>query len=91
MRERKSLFKGNCTMTLETLAVPTLDTTGSVFDFSRHSYEPLVDIRLDSVAQLAATRAEPEPGWAARNPEQAMLFLFVTPREGAVLEELLAL
>ena len=78
-------------MTLEALAVPTLDTSDSVFDFSRRSHEPLVEIRLDSVAPLAATRSEPEAGWASRNPEQAMLFLFVTPREGAVLEELLAL
>jgi hypothetical protein len=37
------------------------------------------------------TPADPEAGWAARNPEQAMLFLFVTPRDCGALEELMAL
>jgi hypothetical protein len=37
------------------------------------------------------TPANPEAGWAARNPHQAMLFLFVTPRECGAVEELMAL
>jgi hypothetical protein len=76
-------------MTLETLAVPTLDSADSIFDFSRPAVEPLA--LSDSLAPLAATRREPEPGWAAANPEKAMLFLFLTPREGRVAEELFAL
>jgi hypothetical protein len=37
------------------------------------------------------TPADPEAGWAARNPDQAMLFLFVTPRDCGALEELMAI
>ncbi len=35
--------------------------------------------------------ADPEAGWATRNPNRAMAFLFVTPRDCAVVDELLAL
>ena len=34
--------------------------------------------------------ADPEAGWAARNPERAMLFLFVSPRDCAAVDELMA-
>jgi hypothetical protein len=37
------------------------------------------------------TPADPEAGWAGRNPDRAMLFLFVTPRDCGALEELMAL
>ena len=37
------------------------------------------------------TPADPEAGWAARNPDRAMLFLYVTPRACGALEELMAL
>jgi hypothetical protein len=37
------------------------------------------------------TAADPEAGWAARNPDRAMLFLFVSPRDCGALEELMAL
>jgi hypothetical protein len=37
------------------------------------------------------TAADPEAGWAARNPDRAMLFLFVTPRACGAVEELMAL
>ncbi len=37
------------------------------------------------------TPADPEAGWASRNPERATLFLFVTPRECGAVEELMAL
>jgi hypothetical protein len=33
---------------------------------------------------------EPEAGWATRNPDRAMALLFVNPRDGAMVEELLA-
>jgi hypothetical protein len=32
----------------------------------------------------------PEAGWAARNPDRAMLFLFVSPRDCGAVDELLA-
>ena len=35
--------------------------------------------------------ADPEAGWAARNPERAMLFLFVSPRDCGAVDELMAL
>ena len=35
--------------------------------------------------------ADPEAGWASRNPERAMAFLFVCPRDCGALDELLAL
>ena len=71
-------------MTLEALAVPAYDDADTVFDFSRPP----------AAANDAAPfgrPADPEPGWATQNPERAMLFLFVTPRDGAMVEELLAL
>jgi hypothetical protein len=34
--------------------------------------------------------ADPEAGWAARNPERALAFLFVSPRDCAALDELMA-
>ena len=37
------------------------------------------------------TPADPQAGWAARNPDRAMLFLFVSPRECGALDELMAL
>jgi hypothetical protein len=36
------------------------------------------------------TPADPEAGWASRNPDRAMLFLFVTPRACGAFEELMA-
>ena len=37
------------------------------------------------------TPADPEAGWAARNPDRALLFLYVSPRDCGALEELMAL
>ena len=37
------------------------------------------------------TAADPDAGWASRNPDRAMLFLFVTPRDCGALDELMAL
>ena len=35
--------------------------------------------------------ADPETGWAMRNPDKAMLFLFVSPRDCSAVAELLAI
>ena len=35
--------------------------------------------------------ADPEPGWATRNPDRARAFLFVSPRDCSAVDELLAL
>lgn len=37
------------------------------------------------------TPLDPDAGWAGRNPERAMLFLFVSPRSCGAVEELMAL
>ena len=50
---------------------------------------------LDAVTAHATadfrTPADPEAGWAARNPDRAMLFLYVMPRDCGALDELMAL
>ena len=74
-------------MTLEAFAAPTLDVADSVFDFSRQ--EPFAPAPANDFP-LGADRPDPEAGWATRNPESAMLFLFLTPRDGLVADELLA-
>ena len=63
----------------------TLDDADPIFDFSRS----LAPTPANQDAPLAADRPDPEAGWATRNPEAAMLFLFVTPRDGLVADELL--
>ena len=53
----------------------------------------------DSSTATAAVRpglpandpADPEAGWATRNPNRAMLFLFVSPRDCGAIDELLAI
>jgi hypothetical protein len=34
--------------------------------------------------------ADPAPGWATRHPDRALAFLFVSPRDCAALDELMA-
>jgi hypothetical protein len=50
-----------------------------------------VDLILRSPDADFRTPADPEAGWAARNPDRALLFLFVSPRDCGALEELMAL
>ena len=51
------------------------------------------EFELVAAAQNAdfRTPADPQAGWAARNPDRAMLFLYVSPRDCGALEELMAL
>ena len=77
-------------MTLETFSTATFDAVDSIFDFSRPAARA-VPALYDTLAPLGAERADPEPGWATRNPDQAMLFLYVTPRDCGAVDELLAL
>ena len=35
--------------------------------------------------------ADPQAGWATRNPARALAFLYVSPRDCAALDELMAL
>jgi hypothetical protein len=77
-------------MTLEALAAPAFDAADPIFDFSRRpAPTPPVPANLDT--PLGGDRPDPEAGWATRNPDKAMLFLFLTPRDGIVADELMAL
>lgn len=77
-------------MTFEAQAAPAFDAAGSIFDFSRPAPAVSRAAANDSSA-LSADRPDPEAGWATRNPDKALLFLFVTPRDCGALDELLAL
>lgn len=67
--------------------------------FEAQSIAPVADV--DFVAERASAAsllpiaandvAEPEAGWAARNPDRALLLLYIVPRDSAALEELMAL
>jgi hypothetical protein len=50
-----------------------------------------VEMALKSMRAKFRTPADPPAGWATRNPERAMLFLYVSPRDCGAVEELLAL
>ena len=56
-------------------------TAAAHADFDTISHRQAADFR---------TPADPEAGWASRNPDQAALFLFVSPRDCGALEELMA-
>jgi hypothetical protein len=57
-------------------------SVAAIADFDTPLAQQVADLR---------TPADPEAGWAARNPDRAMLFLFVTPRDCGAVEELMAL
>ena len=48
------------------------------------------DVEIFAERSPLAAFAEPEAGWAARNPDRAMLLLFVNPRDCAMVDELMA-
>jgi hypothetical protein len=77
-------------MTFEALAAPALDAADPIFDFSR-SAAPPAPVAANQNAPLGADRPNPEHGWATRDPDKALLFLFLTPRDGHVVDELLSL
>ena len=56
------------------------------------------DIIVESFSSARVARAfpandvaDPESGWATRNPDRALLFLFVNPRDCGAVGELMAL
>ena len=59
--------------------------TALAFDIAHDEFAPAPRAMLP-----ANDPADPEAGWAARNPERAMLFLFVSPRDCAAVDELMA-
>ena len=48
------------------------------------------DVEIFAERSPLAAANEPEAGWATRNPDQAMLLLFVNPRDCAMVDELMA-
>jgi hypothetical protein len=60
----------------------TAEATATCGEFERFAAAQNADLR---------TPADPEAGWASRNPDRAMLFLYVSPRQCGALEELMAL
>ena len=62
-----------------------------MFDARATSGLACLDPRTSQAAANFRTPADPEAGWAGRNPDRAMLFLYVTPRDCGALEELMAL
>ena len=60
------------------------------------TFEPQAASFANDDAEIFAERvgallaAEPEAGWASRNPDRAMLNLFVYPRDCAMIDELMA-
>ena len=62
-----------------------------MFDAHASTTEMLIDAGAALPHADFRTPADPEAGWAARNPDRAMLFLFVSPRDCGALDELMAL
>ena len=62
-----------------------------MFDAHGSATEMLIDAARAVPHVDFRTPADPEAGWAARNPDRAMLFLFVSPRDCGAVEELMAL
>jgi hypothetical protein len=61
-----------------------------MFEAPAHRFDADLDYaRGDRVVDFR-TAADPEAGWALRNPDRAMAFLFVSPRPCGAAEELLA-
>ena len=55
------------------------------------AFDADVESEISSARADFRTPADPEAGWAGRNPDRATLFLFVTPRDCGAVEELMAL
>jgi len=62
-----------------------------MFDARTDSTEMLIDADAALPHADFRTPADPAAGWAARNPDRAMLFLFISPRDCGALDELMAL
>lgn len=65
----------------------TFQARSTVFSDDIEAY----DGPLHAVPSAANDAACSETGWATRNPDRALLFLFVNPRDGAMVDELMAL
>lgn len=62
-----------------------------MFDARSYSTEMLIGANAALPHGDFRTPADPDAGWAARNPDRALLFLFVSPRDCGAVDELMAL
>ena len=62
-----------------------------MFDAHASATEMLIDADAAIPHADFRTPADPEAAWAARNPDRALLFLFVSPRDCGALDELMAI
>ena len=70
-------------MTFEAGAVAFADAVPFEFDAFAAGLRPALPAH--------AEVADPEAGWAARNPAKALAFLYVSPRDCGAVDELMAL
>ncbi len=67
------------------------------FEAGAAAFADAVEVEFDVIAALRPAFpahgdvADPQAGWAARNPAKALAFLFVSPRDCGALDELMAL
>ncbi|MBV8593911.1 MAG: hypothetical protein JOZ27_06395 [Caulobacteraceae bacterium] len=60
--------------------LPTPEATATVAQFEQRA----------ALGALFERGTDPDPAWAAKNPARAMAFLFVSPRDCAAIDALLA-
>ena len=69
----------------------TLEASSAALVADVETYRSFAAPAAVRVALPANDPADPETGWATRNPDKAMLFLFVSPRDCSAISELLAI
>jgi hypothetical protein len=62
-----------------------------MFEAHARATEMLIDADAALPHADFRTPADPAAGWAVRNPDRAMLFLYVSPRDCGAVDELMAL
>jgi hypothetical protein len=81
---------GTARLLMREKLIPLQEVVSMTFEAQAAAFGADVENRTAAPADFR-TPTDPEAGWAARNPQQAMLFLFVTPRDCGAVEELMAL
>jgi hypothetical protein len=71
--------------------IPLQEITSMTFEAQAAAFGAEIEVHTAHAPADFRTAGDPEAGWAARNPDRALLFLFVTPRDCGAVEELMAL
>jgi hypothetical protein len=69
----------------------TFEAGSAAFAADVETFADFTDPMAPRPALPANDPADPQAGWATRNPSKAMAFLFVSPRDCGAVDELLAL